>query len=229
MSTKLLFALSLFCLTSSGLSASTILYSDLGPGDSFIIGDGVTVAGYSGVPFTASASGNLGSITIGIAPNNTASDVLTLGLYTSLPDQPTLEATMGTLLESWTTTFPAGIPINQLTLTTLISLQNPFIAAGTQYWLVASPYGSGVDWSSNNQGVPGPVWNGQLQNGSIVMFYGGPPLPGPAIELDAAPVPEPNSAPSVGFASVVLLGLFAKSRRCQVKARPVVANVERAQ
>jgi hypothetical protein len=117
-----------FSFAMGGLFAGPVLYTDLGPGDSFGTGGGGFGSGggsFNGTTFVATASGVLGEVLVGLYTDSPSPGELTIGLYASLADQP------GALLESWTATFPP-VQFGSLSLTTLVSSQNPFVSGGTQ-------------------------------------------------------------------------------------------------
>ena len=165
------------------------IYSNLGPGDSFIINrDFETNFDFMATTFVATGGGVLGDIRTSLFSLDSPVD---LGLYTDSGDKP------GALLESWSATVPGFPGI----LTTITSVQNPLLAAGAQYWFVIAltdAQRNKVAWYQNNQGVAGGVWAGPSLD-HMLEFE--PDSPAPAIELDStasAPVPEPTSGVLVG-------------------------------
>src|ERR1035441_9867490 len=126
-------------LTVTSIQAG-VIYSNIGvgfPGDTTgPWGVGVTSSPYwAGIPFTAASGGNLASISTDISSTTQPVDFL---LYADASGEP------GALLESWTTGVPAFTPsLTPVAMTTLDSVQNPLLLAGSQYWLlVALPTGS---------------------------------------------------------------------------------------
>lgn len=191
-------ALLAFCLIPAALSASTILYSDLDPANYFVSGS-YNTGSFNGTVFTTTGGGNLTAVSLAIAVNQSSPAALTLGLYTDSFGQP------GAQLESWTATFPGA---NNPPITNLASLQNPFLTAGKQYWLVASPASVGVVWVFNNQGINGGLWVGTSLNGMSQRFAGSPT---PAIQLNG--VPESGSAILAGVCCLGLIAIHTMRKR----------------
>ena len=158
------------------------IYSNLGPGSTWIVNREYNVnSDFMATSFVATGSGELGDIE---TPLFNLNNPVTLGLYTDSNNEP------DTLLESFSFDAPGFPGI----LTTIPSVQNPMLAAGTEYWLVISVTDAQKDklaWYQNNQGVAGGIWFGNALDGLIEAV---PASPMPAIELDtvaAVAVPEP--------------------------------------
>jgi hypothetical protein len=186
--------------------AGTVLYGNFGPGyagDS-PLGYGAGFA-FFGTTFTASAGGTLQQVEISIedGPLN-----ITGGLYTNSGGEP------GTLLESWN----ISIPSNDDTITTLTSVVNPAIIAGTQYWFVlANPTVASFTWLANDDNVLGGSYGGSTLAG---LSGGGNAIdPAPGIELMGnSSVPEPATGCLFG-AGCLGLGLFKYRRSARYKFR----------
>ena len=186
-------ALLAVCLTPAGLSASTILYSDFDPAN-YSVSGAYNTGSFNGTTFTTTGGGILGAVLLAVAVNQSSPAALTLGLYADSSGQP------GALLESWTITFPGA---NNPPITNLASLQNPFLTAGKQYWLVAAPASVGVVWVFNNQGIVGGLGGGTSLNGMSQHFASSP---APAIQLNAV-VPEPGSAILAGLGCIAMIAM----------------------
>ena len=140
------YVLSLFlCLP---LSASTILYSNLGPGNTFntslawVTGNG-SGFGNAGLEdafaFTPNLSATLTTISVPLALRNGTSSLL-LNLYADGTGAP------GTLLASFTAT---PTLTNTLTLVTL-SVNGPLLTQGNTYWLgiiPTDPVTTQINWA----------------------------------------------------------------------------------
>jgi hypothetical protein len=174
--------------------AGTVLFSDIGPGypSDATIGYGPGVA-FSGITFTATASGSLAQIVSEFSSNTPFN--LTADLYTNSGDAP------GTLLESYSIT----VGFSDTVTTTINSVVDPTLTAGTQYWFVLVDPNS-MDWAGNDESVLGGFWVGPTLT-SLVQDYAGDDAPG--IELIATPggVPEPSAAILVAIGGLALMGL----------------------
>jgi hypothetical protein len=187
------------CFAPGRLSADPVLYSNLGPGNSFG-GGAYSTGSFNGTTFITTAGGNLATVSVDIFANQFAPAVISVALYTDSSGLP------GIPLETWTATFPSaeGTP----PLTTLISLQHPLLTTDTRYWFVALPASVGVNWFWNNQGVNGGLWVGTTLDG---ISQGFPDSPTPAIQLTA--VPEPISANLLLLGCVALLAMHIARKR----------------
>ena len=127
-----------------------------------------------------------------------------LGLYTDSGGQP------GSLLEDWNVDAPGFPGI----LTAIPSVQNPFLSADTQYWIVISVTTAQKDrlaWYQNNQGITGGLWIGSSLNGLIEAEAG---MAIPAIQLNSttpSAVPEPPSGTLLP--ALALLWITGATRR----------------
>ena len=189
------------CLLPAALSASSILYTTFDPAGYHVNG-GYNTSGFNGTTFKTTGGGNLSTVSLAVAVNQSSPASLTLGLYADSSGRP------AALLESWTSTFPGA---NNPPITILLSSQHPALASGAQYWLIAQPASAGVIWVFNNQGVPGGLWVGLGLAGMSQVFAS---YPEPAIQLDAFDsVPEPVSGNLVGLGCLALMGLHATCKR----------------
>jgi hypothetical protein len=174
---------------SSGAASADTLYGDIGagfPADS--PSDYNTAGTFFGTTFTASATGNLGSLEFDAW--GTTSPV-TVGLYTSAAGEP------GTLLESWSATVPTGGGFPPPAATFLTSVLNPLLSSGSAYWIVFSQSsGNQITWFSNDESVAGGIWSGNTLTTMSNVFA---TFDTPGIELDSAATPEPASAMLLGL------------------------------
>ncbi len=144
-------------------TADTVLYNNLGPGNSYdcCIGYTIGVGFTQGDQFTASATANLSSIDIalGYAFGPTNGDIVSL--YTDAGGMP------GTLLEQWTATNLPSFGSTSNSPTLLMSTNHPLLVAGDQYWLIASPIdqNSNNPWNFNDTGAVG----NHYFNGSVTL------------------------------------------------------------
>lgn len=197
-------ALVFLALTATSIQAG-VIYSNIGigfPNDTpGPWGVGVTnQPDLAGIPFTAASGGNLASISTDIS---STTQPITFLLYGDSSGEP------GTLLESWITVVPAFVPsITPVAMTTLESVQNPLLSAGSQYWfLVALPTGSSIHWWSNDQGVRLGFWQGT----SISTLQKSLP-DNHEVGIQVNSTPEP---PSVILFAVGTIAIFTLIRRAQ--------------
>jgi PEP-CTERM motif-containing protein len=122
--------------------ADTVLYNNLGPGNSYncCIGWTIGIGFTQGDQFTASATANLSSIDIALAYASGPTNGDIVSLYTDAGGMP------GTLLEQWTATNLPNFGTTSNSPIVLTSTNHPLLMAGNQYWLIASP----IDQNSNN-------------------------------------------------------------------------------
>jgi hypothetical protein len=194
-------------IAAAGLASADVLFSNLGPGDSYNVGSGPVINEdqWIAADFVASASGSLTSIRI---PLSSVSPVDAINLVIQLrgpgPDPN------GTLLESWELPPTEITPFPGSSLETLISTLNPTLVGGTSYWLRAqvTPLGENYLWNLN---VIGDLFSGAVstnQGATWVVISTGETA-APAFEVNAnvnqAAVPEPSSAALLGMAAAGVL------------------------
>ena len=199
-------------IAAAGLASADVLFTNLGPGDSYNVGSGPVINEdqWIAAKFVASASGSLTSIRIPLS-NVTAVDAnLVIQLRGPGPDPN------GTLLESWELPPSEITPFPGSSLETLISTLNPTLVGGTSYWLRAqvTPLGENYLWNLN---VTGDLFSGAVstnQGATWVVISPGVTA-APAFEVNAnvnpAAVPEPSSA--VLFGTAVAGVVFTIRRR----------------
>src|SRR3954447_981834 len=200
-----LFSLCALALTGTLAPAQTI-YSNISGGyDAAAAGSSSSNRTFFGAPFTATGGGNLSNLTTG-ATFLSGAPALTLGLYASAGGQP------GALLESFAVTLSATP-----TLFVLNSVLHPFLAAGTQYWVVWTQTSSDqVSWLSNDTGTAGGVWGGNSIDGLTQSF---PTFPTTGVRLTAGPAPTvPDGGVTLGLLALGAGGLLALRRVAPVAA-----------
>lgn len=183
------------------LSHAAVLYSNLGPGDSFIANSGL-VAGAccdpTGLQFTAAASGVVSSVDVAMGVINAPTPItVTFGLYSDSGSDR-----LGDLLETFTVVVNSPSLITGLSTGALSSLAA--LAAGSEYWLVVQDaQGENLAWGFNNTGATG----GLLQSGT---YWSPPPADLGAFRVNGSAIPEPTSAMLLGLG---LAALIAARRR----------------
>jgi hypothetical protein len=202
---------------------ASVIFSNLGPGDSFTLTAG-RVVGNRATPF--------GSVNLEIAAAFTpASDAIFTGVdfAAELLGQPgdltvallatDASGTPGAALETFTVAAPE-FP----SLVSIASALTPVLNAGTEYWLDISSNSTAAWWLDNDQGIEGPVAQNQNGQGFVLLtdYEGNPPIQ-PAFRInddplgltttfatsaDAADAPEPSSLLLV-IAGLLLYGSAA--------------------
>jgi len=167
-------------LTTAKTALADVIFSNLGPGSTFIINrEYDTNATFLATAFVTTGGGNLDTVS---TPLFSLTPPVEIGLYTDGGTHP------GSLIESWSVPAP-GVPG---ILTTFSSVIHPSLAAATRYWLVIDQtHAEQVAWYENDQSMPGGIWFGFDLNNLLEAV---PASPMPALELAstaAAPVPEP--------------------------------------
>jgi hypothetical protein len=174
---KLLTAMGLtFGLAASTLQGAIIIYTSFGAGQSYdtgvdrVVGNEAGASYEDAMPFTATMTGPLASITVPVF-NVLAPSEINFSLNVNNGTVP------GTALESWTLT---GLP-GLTTLSTMTSTSNPTLTAGVKYWLIASVTGTSTQdgWYLANSGSPtgflysstgGATWGVPTGNTTICAF-----------------------------------------------------------
>jgi hypothetical protein len=180
-------------------SIAGTIYSNLSPGNTFLINrDYETSFGFMATTFVTTGQGTLDNI---LTPVFSLDSPVTFGLYTNSGDAP------GALMESWTAAVP-GFPG---VLMTLPSIQNPFLAAATQYWFVialSAAQRNNVAWYQNDEGITGGLWAG---NSLDAMLEFVPDSPTPAIQLNSTPAPNQRVACYSAAVSARLVSFSGKA------------------
>ena len=194
-----------------------VIFSNLGPGDSFGMTSG-WVVGNRTTPF--------GSVTLEVAAAFTpSSDAIFTGadFAAELLQQPGdltvallttgASGTPDVALETFTVAAPA-LP----SLVSIASSLNPVLNAGTEYWLDISSASTAAWWLDNDQGVYAPVAQNQNGRGFVLLtdYEGNPPVqPAFRVNGDAlggsntfAAVPAPVDAPEPSSLPLVIAGLL---------------------
>jgi hypothetical protein len=203
-----------------------VIFSNLGPGDSFtltsgrVVGDRTTLFGsvtleiaaaftpssdaiFTGVDFAAELLGQAGDLTVALLAD--------------------ASGTPGAALETFTVAAPESP-----SLVSIASSLHPVLNAGTEYWLDISSNSTAAWWLDNDQGIDGPVAQNQNGQGFVLLteYAGNPPIQ-PAFRInddplgltgtfatsaDAADAPEPSSLLLV-IAGLLLCGSAALVRK----------------
>ena len=187
---KLLGALLLFFAGIIAPAKAGVIFSNLGPGDSFGTHSG-WVVGNRTTPF--------GSVTLEVAAAFTpASDAVFTGadfaaelLLLEQPGDLTVAllvtgaaGTPGAALETFTVAAPA-----LSSLVSIASSLNPILNAGTEYWLDISSASTAASWLDNDQGMHGPLAQNQNGRGFVLLtdYEGDPPVQ-PAFRVNGDPL-----------------------------------------
>lgn len=188
-----------FALGAAPAKAQTTVFSNFGPGvpafdtvDRYVIAGPTSSFGSAvsqGEGFTVSASGYLSTINIALSndggPNNA---------HLFLADGSS--GVPGLVLESFTLT---GLPPAGTTYTpeVIISANNPFLTAGTTYYLYdAEPGAQVTEWNFNSQGEKGPHFRTR-PDGSVNISTA---TQGAfSVQVNPAPVPEASTTVSLGL------------------------------
>jgi hypothetical protein len=174
-----------------GIAASAnagVIFSNLGPGDSFgttsgwVVGNRITPFGSTTLEIAAAFTPAAGAVFTGA------------DLATESIGQP------GDLTVALLATGSSGTPDTALEMfivpapmdPSLVSLQsalNPVLNAGTEYWLDISSSSGAAVWLDNDQGALGPVASNQNGQGFVLLtdFGGNPPVQ-PAFRINGDPI-----------------------------------------
>ena len=203
-------AFALLVALSSTVCRADVVYSNFGPGDSYIGGSGWTVSGstssvgeqiYSAGPFTAGATAyNLTSAELALF-HVSGTNQVNVSLYSNAAGAPGISLATGSPITGIT-----GLGSGAIYTSTFA----PFLLSpGTTFWLVASPGASDTwaAWTFNNIGAVGLAQ--QIDGGAWTVT----PNASPAFRINgtlAAPlVPTPTAAAG----GIALLGMLIGTRR----------------
>jgi hypothetical protein len=205
--------LAFLCGAAQQCWAGDVLFNDFGSGYSYNIGNGWLVSGSTSSygawteanEFTPTTSGTVGSVAFGVSLSS-GTNAVTMELAENNGGAP------GTILESYTFTGQMGTFGSQNSPLIASSLLNPYLTAGTKYWIVAVPGASDTvaAWNLNNQGATGTelysndgemTWNN----------YGKQPLG--AFEILSVPEPGTVSLLGLGLAGIVGYGRLRRQQR----------------
>ena len=202
---KPLFLTVSLCLAYGGILASVhaqvTVYNSFGPGNSYdtstswVVQGASVSGGYHGQAqaFTPTVSGDLSSIELA-TQNFGGSDLSNFFIA-----QDNGSGVPGTILESFNNTAnPNGLLI-------INSIVDPFLQAGTQYWLCDEPATATSDnaWYFNNQNQIGFANERSQWNWSA--FPAPDSFQGGVFEITVTPVPEPSSLALVSLGGLLLV------------------------
>ena len=193
--------------------ADSVIFSNLGPGDSYT--NAVWAVGY---PF----NGLLGDYVIasGFTVGATSMSLSTIQVAAGLESGPNtltinLDADAGGIpgatLESFTITgaMPAVGSVSSGNLVVATSVLDPLLTAGSSYWVVLNaPSPTFVGWNLNSTGDMGAFY--YTRGGKVVLS--GTQSQG-AMLITGLAVPEPSSLVLAGIGAVVILGCGLRRRR----------------
>jgi len=186
--------------------AAAVLYTNLGPGDSFSSTDSWAVTGpvtsngtsSIGVQFVPTASGNVGSIDVAFFQDeaSSASDIIFELRADNGSDAPDYAAGPLDVL----TLAGTGIPETPA-LYNVSSTLFPFLTAGTSYWVVANTAGRGFfGWNQTD-----PIVNGNL----YVDTTDNPPVGNGAVSPEVLATLRINAVPEPSTMALAAIGLGA--------------------
>src|SRR5262245_58886582 len=187
--------------------ASTIVFSNLGPGNTYDCCIGLTISGGTsfvgtdfdqGSPFTPGASVALQSLEVALQYISGTNSV-DVWLMSDVAGAP------GAIHESFTAVNLPSFGSSNNVLAVLTSVLNPVLLAATQYWVIASA--NGDTWATFNDNVTGDTGLALRANGGA---WNVTPNPAGAFRVTGQDViPEPATIALVAAG----LGAFARARR----------------
>jgi hypothetical protein len=201
--------------------ADSVIFSNLGPGNSYQGGTGYTL----GAPTSSDYYVTANAFTVGATSMNLAAIELAAGIVQGT-NQLTIDldadsgGAPGAVIESFTinSAMPQFGSVSSDNLVTATSVLQPLLTAGTQYWVVLSVPDDGTTWAAWNEnsiGDTGPV--AQYDHGTL-LFNGSDTRGAMAIlGVEPASVPEPSTLVMMGASALVLLAGGLR-RRNRVKA-----------
>jgi hypothetical protein len=206
-SLRLALGIAVLVFGSADLSRAAVIYSNLGPNDSFFTSPGtypvwnLTSGGFihRAASFTVPGSQNVqfGSADLGLHLQN-GSNLAQIQLTNNNAGFP------GSVIES--INFPLPAPSANPVVVNVPSQTNPTLIAGNTYWIVASVQFAGTmaTWGPNNTGaLGGNATRTNFQNGQ---WFNQGPGGVPSLRINSFMVPEPSALVMVvlGTASLAL-------------------------
>ena len=193
---------------------AAVIYSNLGPNDSFSTSPGtypvwnLTSGGFihRAAAFTVPGSQNVqfGSADLGFHLQ-TGSNSASVTLAADASGVP------GSTIESINISLPP--PSANPTIVTAVSNTNPTLIAGSTYWIVASVNfpGTMATWGPNTTNTGGGnATRTNFQNGQ---WFAQPPFGQGAMRINSFEIPEPAACALVAFGLVAVVPIRRRSRR----------------
>ena len=204
------FSLVMLSICLSGIaSADTVVYSNLGPGNSYNTspGTGWGVSAFQDVAAGFTGTGvNLSEVNVALSSEAVGTKSVLIELLADSGGTPDTT----NILEQWTVNNIPTDPLSQLF--DLTSVLHPFLASGTQYWLSAFPGANDTNagWNWNSTGATGFEFRDPQIGPSWLTASGLRPTPAFSI---IGVVPEPSSLMLLGSGALGLLGMIRRKLR----------------
>src|SRR5271157_4612032 len=175
-------------LAGVGQVRADIIFSDLGPGDSYKGSFGYVVDSSDAVstPFTPTVTSVLSEVELAMGTNFGGGNQVIVQLQNDNAGSP------GSIIESYSiSVLPTFGGSSSDHLSVAFSSLDPTLTAGTQYWLSVLPAvpSTLVNWNVNSTGYTGLALS---SDGGATWNFSSSRVE-PAFRVDSAPVPEPSS------------------------------------
>jgi MYXO-CTERM domain-containing protein len=201
----------------AGPARADVLFSDLGPGESYNQNVGLTESGPTSLPgsvrqpqaFTVSTNTTFDSARVAISLANGANE-MDLRLYNTVGGQP------GAVLETIHVSgqMPNFGMFGSGHLVTFDSVLHPLLQAGGTYWLLPfSPGNTWAAWNFNTIGATGMTALSTDPDPTSWMVLSGVSLGAVEISGTPSPAPEPSGLALAGLAAAGLAGYTWLRRR----------------
>jgi len=214
---KLVAMIAVFLVTSGVARASAIVYSTFGPGDSYstAVANAVSSSGSElhlenivAEGFTPAATYTLDGIRLTASYDSGSPNELDVALQADTSGQPS-----GIPLESWVFT---NLPTSASILSAASGL-HPTLAAGIQYWLVASVPGAGSTFDSWFRSDPAVFGMTAGSHNGEATWLVSPGQIQTAFEIDGTPV-RTSTVPEPATLTLTALGSIGVVRRYRRRA-----------